>query len=160
MIPLTRWVLAHRRLVVVFWLVLTVIGLATAGKATKSFDQRFSVPGREGWQTASRIERIYGTGGENVPLLPVVTLPPGKSVQSPGVLAQLKRIDVASAKAVPGARIASYASTQDQAFVSKDGRTIYSVVYPQVPKSAFGDDTKSAKALRAALHGTTVAGAP
>ena len=160
MTSLTRWVLAHRRLVICFWAVLTLVGLATAGQATKSFDQRFSVPGREGWQTAERITRLYGTGGENVPLLPVVTLPAGKTVRSPGVRADLARVDAIAARVIPGSRIASYAGTGDRAFVSKDGRTVFGVVYPKVPKSTFGDDAKSATALRHAVRGVTVAGAP
>ncbi len=160
MTALTRWVLAHRRLVVAFWAVLTVVGLATSGAATKSFDQRFSVPHREGWDAAHRIVQTYRTGGENVPLLPVVTLPRGRTVDSSGVRAQLADLDRRSALALPTARVASYASTGNRAFVSKDGRTTFAVVYPRVPNTTFGEDTTSVAALRAKIRGATVAGAP
>src|SRR4051794_15870661 len=159
MTSITRWVLSHRRLVVAFWIVTTVVGLATANKAANSFDQKFSVPGREGWQTAEQVKHIYKAGGENLPLLPVVTLPAGKTVASPGVRGQLAEIDRRAAKAIPGARIASFASTGDRAFVSKDGRTAFAVVYPRPPNNAFGDDTVSTKALRHQLRGVDVAGA-
>src|SRR3954447_2202646 len=160
MTSITRWVLSHRRLVVAFWIVTTVVGLATANKAANSFDQKFSVPGREGWQTAEQVKHIYKAGGENLPLLPVVTLPARKTVASPGVRGQLAEIDRRAAKAIPGARIASFASTGDRAFVSKDGRTAFAVVYPRPPNNAFGDDTVSTKALRHQLRGVNVAGAP
>ena len=160
MVSITRWVLSHRRLVIAFWAVMTVVGLATVNKAANSFDQRFSVPGREGWQTSEQIKAIYKTGGENLPVLPVVQLPRGKTVDSPGVKAQLAAIDARAAKAIPGARIASYASTGDRAFVSKDGRTAFAVIYPRPPDSAFGDDPTSVKNLRGELRGATVAGAP
>ena len=160
MTTLTRWVLSHQRLVIGFWLVLALVGIATAGKATKSFDQRFTVPHREGWETSHFIASRYHTGGETLPLMPVVTLPAGKTVDSPGVKAQLAALDAKAAGAIPHARLASYASTGDRAFVSKDGRTAFSVVYAMPPKSTFGDDTKSVVRLRAALHGATVAGAP
>src|SRR3954470_4059373 len=160
MVSITRWVLAHRRIVVVFWSVMTLIGFATISKSSSSFDQRFSVPGRESWQTAQQIKATYGTGGENLPLLPVVTLPAGKTVDSPGVKADLAAIDSKAKQAIPSARVASYASTGDRAFVSKDGRTVFSVVYPKVPESAFGDDPDSVKHLRRDLRGVTVAGAP
>jgi len=157
---LTRWVLAHQGRVIVFWAVLALVGIVTAGKATKAMDQRFSVPNREGWETGHLIATRYGTGGDNVPLLPVVTLPRGKTVDSPGVRGELARIDARGAQAVPGARIASFASTGDRAFVSKDGRTVFSVLYPRPPKTAFGNDNVSAKLLRAGLAGATVGGAP
>src|SRR3954462_10934962 len=160
MTSITRWVLSHRRLVIAFWILTTVVGLATVSQSSSSFDQKFSVPGREGWQTGQRIKEIYKTGGENLPLLPIVTLPAGKTVDSPGVRAQRADIDRRAAKAIPGARVASFASTGDRAFVSKDGRTAFAVVYPRPPDSAFGDDTKSTPALRGALRGVTVAGAP
>ncbi len=54
MTSLTRWVLAHKRIVVVFWVLLTLIGMASAGSATKSLKQKFSVPGKEGLSPTSR----------------------------------------------------------------------------------------------------------
>ena len=45
---ITRWVLAHKRVVVGFWLVVTLVGIASAGSATKALKQKFSVPGKEG----------------------------------------------------------------------------------------------------------------
>ena len=160
MVSITRWVLSHRRIVVAFWVVLTLVGFATINKSSSSFDQRFSVPGREGWQTAQQIKSIYKTGGENLPLLPVVQLPAGKTVDSPGVKAELAKVDRLSESAIPGSRVASFASTGDKTFASKDGRTVFAVVYPPPPDSAFGDDPTSTPALRKALKGVTVAGAP
>ena len=46
---LTRRVLQHKRLVALSWLLLTIIGIGAAGPASSALDQRFSVPGREGW---------------------------------------------------------------------------------------------------------------
>ena len=92
--------------------------------------------------------------------MPVVTLPEGKTVHSPGVSAELKRVDERVAAALPGSRIASYSSTGSDAFVSKDGRTAFAVVYPRAdPSAQFGENSKAEKAARAALHGAEVAGA-
>ena len=94
MAPLTRWVLAHKRIVVIFWVLLTLIGMASAGSATKALKQKFSVPGKEGWVTNQQIARdFHGTGGNSAPLLPVVTLPAGKSVSSPAVQAELRAVE-------------------------------------------------------------------
>ena len=142
MSALTRWVLAHKRTVVVFWLVVTVAGMGAAGPASRALDPEFSVPGREGWQTNVAIaERYRGTGGDSSPLIPVITLPRGKTVASPGVRAELRRLDGRLGKALPGARIASYASTGDDAFVSRDRRTTFALLYPTPdPDSVFGED--------------------
>ena len=94
MTSLTRWVLAHKRTVVVFWIVLTIAGIAAAGPASDALEPEFSVPDKEGWETNVAIaERYRGTGGDSSPLLPVVTLPKGQTVDSPGVEADLARLD-------------------------------------------------------------------
>ena len=51
MSSLTRWVLAHKRTVVLAWVVLTIAGIAAAGPATDALDPEFSVPNKEGWET-------------------------------------------------------------------------------------------------------------
>src|SRR5687768_1599862 len=100
--------------------------MMAAGPATEALENEFSVPNKEGWETNELIaERYQGTGGDTSPLIPVVTLPDGESVDSPGVRADLERVDSGLREALPGARIASYASTGDQAFVSDDGTTVF-----------------------------------
>jgi putative drug exporter of the RND superfamily len=159
---LTRWVLAHKPIVLVGWILLTVAGIAAAGPATGRLDQKFSVPGKEGWETNVAIAKHYrGTGGDTAALLPVVTLPKGKTVSSPGVKQALTKIDRRLAHALPGSRIASYASTGDRAFVSGDGRTTFALVYPRPQAdSTFGENPKAESAARKAVRGATVAGEP
>jgi putative drug exporter of the RND superfamily len=162
MSSLTRWVLAHKRIVVAAWLVLTVAGIMASGPASERMDQKFSVPGKEGWETnVSIAQRYEGTGGDSAPLLPVVTLPAGKSVSSPGVRSALTDIDRRLERALPGARVASYASTGDRAFVSRDGRTTFALVYPRPDsESIFGENPKAETAARSAIAGANVDGSP
>jgi RND superfamily putative drug exporter len=162
MAPLTRWVLAHKRIVVLFWVILTLIGMASAGTATKALKQKFSVPGKEGWVVNENIaHEFHGTGGDNAPLLPVVTLPPGQSLGSAAVRAEMRAVEARVQKALPGSRTASYLSTGNPAFVSKDGRTTFMLAYPPAdPKQSFNDNPEAAKAATRALTGSTVAGAP
>jgi putative drug exporter of the RND superfamily len=159
---LTRWVLAHKPVVVVSWIVLTIAGIAASGPATDNLEPEFSVPGKEGWETNVDIaERYQGTGGDTAPLVPVVTLADGVTVDSPGVRADLKQIDARLDQALPSSRIASYASTGDDAFVSDDARTTFAVVYPQPdPDSAFGENPRAEEAASKALEGATVGGEP
>src|SRR6185312_14756547 len=162
MTALTRWVLAHRKLVVAVWVLLTVVGIATAGPATRAMNQKFSVPGREGWDTNVAIQRLYhGTGGNATPLLPVVQLPAGTNASQPAVRAQLRSVEDKLRAALPGARVTGYGSTGSSAFVSRDGRTAFALAFPEPdPDQPFGDNPKAERAARAALAGATVAGAP
>ena len=162
MSSLTRWVLAHKKTVVLTWIVLTIAGVAAAGPASEALDPEFSVPDKEGWETNVEIAARYqGTGGDTAPLVPVVTLPEGESVDSPAVQADLAEIDSRLAEALPNARIASYASTGDQTFVSDDGRTTFAIIYPQPdPDSAFGENPRAEKAASAALAGRHGGGQP
>jgi len=159
---LTRWVLAHKKTVVVTWILLTIAGVAAAGPASDALDPEFSVPNKEGWETNQTIAQHYrGTGGDTMPLVPMVTLPKGTSADSPAVKADLAKVDRELHQALPGSRVASYASTGDRAFVSKDGRTTFALIYPTPdPDSAFGENPKAEKAASAALRGATVAGQP
>jgi RND superfamily putative drug exporter len=160
MTSITRWVLAHKRLVAIFWIAVTVIGIVTVSQATKSFSTQFSVPGREGYETNVAIQRVYHQGGQYAPIVPVVTLPAGTAVSSPAVRSGLERVTGKLAAALPGARIASYASTGSSAFVSADGRTTFLLAYPLPDNESFGTNTHAAAKAAAALRGVTIAGAP
>jgi putative drug exporter of the RND superfamily len=159
---LTRWVLAHKRTVVVFWVVLTLVGMASAGSASKALKQKFSVPGKEAWVTNQRIAReFHGTGGGRAPLLAVVTLPASRSLDSTAVRSELRATEARLQRTLPGARVAGYASTHSAAFVSRDGHTTFVIAYPPPdPTQTFEQNPEAARHATAALKGTTVAGAP
>src|SRR5215210_5473588 len=156
---LTRFVLDHKRLVLGFWLAVTIAAFAAIGPAGSSLSQQFDIPGREGFETNSELAAIYGAGGDVAPIVPVVTLPEGKTVDSPGVRAEL---DAALSKveaALPESMSASFASTGDRAFVSDDGRTTFALVY--IPaKGGVDQGLEEARSAQAALDGVTVGGSP
>ena len=154
---LTSAVLRHKRRVAVLWILATLVGMVAAGPASEALDQRFSVPGREGWDTSQEILRIYGNGGESVPLLPVVQLPEG--TRASAVRQELRGVEDAAAKAVPGSRVAGYGSTGDPAFVSKDGRTAFVYVFPPRSEDAFAGNVDRTRDLAAAMKSEKVAGA-
>ncbi len=157
MTTLTRWVLSHKRLVALFWVVLTVAGLASAQSATRALSTQFTVPGGEGITTSTAIARHFGSGGTD-PIVPVITLPRGLTVHSPGVKPQLSAAFRRVAEVMPGARIASYASTGDEAFVSRDGRTTFGLVYAPVSRS-MNASTVSVQKVEAALRHISIHGA-
>ena len=161
MTALTRWVLAHKKIVVIAWIALAVAGMMAAGPATDALESEFSVPGREGWETNVAIaERYQGTGGDAAPLVPVVTLPEGRSVDDPRDprARPARRAAVRRAAQCPDRLLRQH---KDASFVSEDGQTTFAIVYPQPdPTSAFGENPGAARAAAAALEGARVAGRP
>ena len=156
---LSRFVLSHKRLVVAAWIVVTLISIASVSRAVGALSQDFSVPGREGAEASQAILDTYGNGGQNPPLVPVLTLPEGTTVDSPGVKEELAALDATIQSVAPGVRVASYASTGDRAaFVSEDGRTTFVLVFTGIGEG-FAESPQVA-AVRQALAGAGVAGAP
>ena len=155
----TRFVLDHKRLVVGFWVAVTIAAIAALGPAGRALSQQFDVPGREGFETNEQLAQTYGNGGDVAPIVPVVRLPEGTTVDSPGIRAQLGDAVARIEAALPEARTASYASTGDRAFVSADGRTTFALVY--TPAAGGVDPGQAeARAAQAAVDGISVGGAP
>src|SRR5512132_3316975 len=154
---LPGWVLGHKRLVVAAWLVVVIAAFAAVGPAGSALSQQFNVPGREGFETNKELAAIYGSGGDVAPIVPVVQLPPGTTVDSPGVSEQLRAALAKIEVVLPEAMTASYASTGDRAFVSDDGRTTFALVY--IPaKGGVDPGQEEARAAQAALDGVKVGG--
>jgi putative drug exporter of the RND superfamily len=158
----TRWVLDHRRWVVAAWIVIAVAAVAATGPAVDALSDEFELPGRESSHAANLIVQRYGNGGPSVsgPLVSVVTLPEGTTVDSPGVGGRLGATFARIAASVPGSRAADYATTGDRVFVSDDGRTAYGLIWFPPGDDAFNPSADAAAATRAAAAGTSVAGAP
>jgi putative drug exporter of the RND superfamily len=159
MVSLSCWVLAHKRLVAGFWILVTIAAFAALKPAGDALSKEFTVPGREGFETNREIASVYGNGGDVAPIVPVVTFPKGTTIDSPGVAAELDGALAKVKRALPEARIASYVSTADPALVSRHRRTTYAlVVIPQ--RASLEEGQAEARRARAALAGVTVAGSP
>lgn len=155
-LALTRWVLRHRLLVVLGWLMLATAGALAVTPATNAMTDDFgALPGRPGYETNRSILHTYGNGGAADPLVLVVTLPKGTTVDE--VTTELDRtFDEVSAAAGAG-RLVSYPDTRDRGLVSADGRTTFALLYPPAGQS-FPPYAESLPSLTEALG--TVAGEP
>ena len=154
---LSRWVLAHRRLVGVVWLVVFIAGAAGAGSVSKRLSLNFSLPGQPGYETAKQIAHTYGNGGESPSSVLVVTVPRGKTVSSEQ--SQIAQAFSHARTVDPHARIVDYGVTHDQRFVTDDGRSTFALLFTPLEKS-FGAPKlpgEAQHAVAAALpSGTTV----
>src|SRR5215510_5225825 len=125
---LTRFVLRHKALVTLFWVVVAAVGVMTISGTTHRMTNNFSMPG-QAFQVDNQIARQYGNGGAQAPYLPVITVPSGQRVTDPAVAAATGRVFAAVAAAIPHARLADYANTHDPAFVTRDGRSTFALVF-------------------------------
>ncbi|HJU01458.1 MAG TPA: MMPL family transporter, partial [Actinomycetes bacterium] len=126
---LTTFLLRHKLAVVAAWLVVLVAGGAAAGAVPGRLSQEFSFPGQEGYEANLAILETYGTGGPGNPLVPVVTLPEGTTVDSPGVAEALGEA-FENLAADPRVRVLAWpATTGDRRLVVEGGRTVYGLVW-------------------------------
>ena len=143
---LAEFVLRHRKLVILGWLALFVMGGAASGQIGHRLKLDFSLPGQPGQEASNRIVKIYGVEPGDA-FLPVVTLPTGQSV------AQHEKELAAAFDAIrtenPTYKVVDHSNTHDKAFITNDGRSTYAMVFQPTPKSPadFKVDKNSIKAM-------------
>jgi putative drug exporter of the RND superfamily len=105
---ISRLVLSHKRLVVLAWLVIFVLSVVLIGPAIDQLSDDFTSPGTESYEANVQILANYnGTGGITDPVVAVVQLPDGTTVESPGVREELDAAMGRVQQAMPPARIVS-----------------------------------------------------
>ena len=159
MARLTRWVLAHRRIVVLVWVALAVVGGSTASLTTSRLGKTFDLPGRPSFVTAARLAALYRkeAGGQD-PTVPVITAPVGRTLVGPSGRALLRRVEVASSEG-GRYRVLGYGMTGSPRFLSADGRSAFILVFTGQQGFGIPDPTPGiTAAVQAALPaGFTVA---
>jgi RND superfamily putative drug exporter len=128
MSSLTSFVLRHKALVALFWVLTAAVSIMTLSGTTHRMTNTFAMPG-QAFHVDNQIDSQYGNGGIENPYLPVLTAPAGQRITDPAVAAQTGRAFAAIARAIPHIRIADYATTHNPAFVTKDGRSTFALVY-------------------------------
>src|SRR5262249_61893810 len=102
---LTRFVLRHKALVALFWVVVAAVGVMTISGTTHRMTNDFSMPG-QAFKVDNQIVSQYGNGGSQAPYLPVITVPAGQKVTDPAGAAATRRAVGAPARAVRGVGVA------------------------------------------------------
>ena len=126
MVTLARFVLRHKALVGVFWLLATVAGGATAATTVDRLTLDFSLPGQPGYETEKQLLDTYGNGPDEGTSIIAVTVPGGKTVQAER--AQVDGVFRALQEQFPQYRVVWQGNTGSEHFVTDDGRTSYGVV--------------------------------
>jgi RND superfamily putative drug exporter len=135
----SQWVLAHKWLVVGFWLIALLAGGAASAKVSGKLSQEFSLPGEPGHEANVAILHQYGNGGLQISLVAVMRLPAGQTIDTPAARQVLSSAFGALASQ-PGMRVVSYANTGDRRFASADGRTTFGLIFTPVQPVLGGRD--------------------
>jgi putative drug exporter of the RND superfamily len=148
---LTHYVTHHRRLVIGFWVVLTLFGGYSAGQVADRWLEDFSIPGYAAYEANQRTVEALGSG-EVEPFVAVLSAD-GDVTQIDGVEEAFDR----AAAATPGARVSSFFSTGSDAYLSPDRKVAFAAIYPAGQASFEGlPDEATRKALQdAAPEGVT-----
>ena len=155
-----EWVLRHRRIVMVAWLLVAVAGGGVTSTVNNRLTVDFSLPGQPGTETAAKIVNAYGNGGKTQPYLVTISVPEGQTVTDNADAIGTAFAGLTSAK-IP-LRVLDEANTGDEAFRTDDDRTAYAMVfYPfatslssELPTQTI-DDTVSALAPTGSSVGVT-----
>lgn len=128
---MARWsklILGHKRLVVLLWLLWLVPAFLATTSVADRLSMQIDLPGQPAYEANQEILRQYGSGGAKLPLVPVVALPPGQTVDDPGAKQKLEGAFTTLAQS-SGLRVMSYANTGDSRFVSADRRTTFGLIF-------------------------------
>jgi RND superfamily putative drug exporter len=151
---IAEFVLRHRRLVGLFWVIVFVAGIMLTQRTNDRLVVDFSLPGQPGTETANQIDQEFHAGGKTAPFVVTITLPAGQSVTQQSD--KVGQAFAAVAQQIPQTRVVDEANTGDQVFRTKDDRTAYALVFYRFlhdPTAKLPTD-----AIRASLQKTAPAG--
>jgi RND superfamily putative drug exporter len=122
---MTRFVLRHRALVAVFWLIALLAGGATSSTTVSRLIVDFSLPGQPGYETSKQILQTYGNGTDFGATVVAVTAPSGP-ITSHRV--EIEKLFTTIHERYPIYRVLSPFNSGGKELVTKDGRTAFGIV--------------------------------
>ena len=151
MTKITNLALGHRRLVVLVWITLTVVGVLVTPSANSSMSHGLDTPGTKGYDANHRVLQRFGVDGNEQPTIAVLTLPAGETMFTPAGQAVAARTFAAASHAGHLA-VADYANTHNPRLISRDGRTTWALINMPNPDLPLGSGVmdRIPGALRAA----------
>src|SRR4051794_10348175 len=124
---IAEFVLRHRRLIGVGWLIIVIAGVMLTQRTNDRLVVDFSLPGQPGTETANQIDQEFHAGGKTAPFVLTLTLPAGQTVAS--AQDQTGSAFAAVPQPVRDTRLVDEANTHDPAFRTADGRTAYALLF-------------------------------
>jgi RND superfamily putative drug exporter len=128
--------LRHRKAIGIFWLVVAAVGIALVGPIAGRLSSSESLPGLPSYQAGLAIMHTYGNGGDNTPIVVVVTLPRREKADSPSGRVAIGATFAALASH-RSLRVVSYPAVNDTRLISPNGHAALGLVFAgdQAPTS-------------------------
>jgi putative drug exporter of the RND superfamily len=132
---MARFILQHKLLVVLTWIVLSAVSIATIGKMGPRLDYTYTTPGQPGFEANLKITERFGLDPAFESMLPVLTLPAGITMDT--AEGQRMAADTFAAVRKAGPVIyTDYATTHDPIFILDGGRSTWALV--SIPNPDYG----------------------
>jgi RND superfamily putative drug exporter len=130
-----RFILRHKVLVVIMWVVLTTVGILTLPRIGPRLDYTYTTPGQPGFEANLKITGRFGIDPAFESMLPVLTLPAGLDMTSPEGR-KLAADTFAAVRHAGPVLYQDYATTQDPLFLLDGGRSTWALV--SIPNPDYG----------------------
>lgn len=130
-----RFILRHKVLVVITWVVLTTVGILTLPRIGPRLDYTYTTPGQPGFEANLEITGRFGIDPAFESMLPVLTLPAGLDMTSPEGR-KLAADTFAAVRHAGPVLYQDYATTQDPVFLLDGGRSTWALV--SIPNPDYG----------------------
>jgi RND superfamily putative drug exporter len=111
-----------------FWLVVAVVGIALVGPIADRLTSSEALPGLPSYQAGLAIMHTYGNGGDNTPIIALVTLPGTERVDSPAGRASIGAT-FAGLRSQRSLRVVSYPAVNDLRLISPNGHAALGLVF-------------------------------
>jgi RND superfamily putative drug exporter len=124
MTRLAQTIIRRRWIVIATWLAMTAFGAFAAGQLADRWFQEFSIPGYSAYEANQRSFQAFGNGR----ISPFVAV-----MRADGDITKVEGVETAfdrAAAVTPGARVTSYFTTGDEAYLSKDRHVAFAEIYP------------------------------
>jgi putative drug exporter of the RND superfamily len=109
-------------------LVVAVVGIALVGPIAGRLTSSQALPGLPSYEAGLSILHTYGNGGDNTPIVAVVTLPGSEQVDSPAGRAALSAT-FSGLSSQRSLRVVSYPTVNDPRLISPNGHTALGLVF-------------------------------
>ena len=133
---LTQFALRRKALVGLLILAGFLLGLAATPLTVARISEDYQYPGMPSYEANQAIVETYGNGGYQRPYVPVVVLPDGWTVDSPGARQALARAEAQASR--PGLEILEAAMRNATPIIEVKPRRVGGATY-QVPVEIRGD---------------------
>jgi RND superfamily putative drug exporter len=152
---MTTYILRYKWLVVLVWIVLSVVSVATAGRIGPRLDYTYTTPGEPGYEANLKVAQRFGLDAEFESTLPVLRLPEGLTMDSAEARAAAAKTFAAAYRAGPLA-VVDFADTGDPVFIIDQGRATWALI--SIPHPDYGPGKGIEGRMPRVLQGATPPG--